>query len=432
VSSEGADSQAAAHRPRLVIVYDRHSLTPLELAEAARPICDLIWVLDLADPLLGPLQPLIRRLGTVVDTTGLREADILERVGLTPPDGVITFAERQLPLAAAIAAAFGLRFHSPATALLMSNKHDQRAALADAGVPGPAFWPLAGDADMAARERLADALRYPVVLKPQRGNASRNTSLVHDRAELLRMVEDPDGGPVDMLVEELLVEAHPREQQRFGDTFMVDSVVEDGRASHYALTRHFIPAPPFRGAGTFIPSDLEEPGAAQLIAATAAALAALGVDNGFTNTDLILTPDGPRVLEVNGRIGGEIHTLIELAGGSPLLREAMRFALGAPASEVAQLPLDGVGFAINYHAPATARRLLALDGLDAVAALAGVTRVVSHRQVGDTLDWREGTMSRIFTAYGVTSDHDQLSELHAQIYRSVAAGYDDVLNPSLS
>jgi hypothetical protein len=71
---------ATAVRPKLVVDYHSSSNPPFEIAEAARNLCDLTWVFDFTDPLLSPLLPLIRRLGTVVDTAGLSDAEVAARV----------------------------------------------------------------------------------------------------------------------------------------------------------------------------------------------------------------------------------------------------------------------------------------------------------------------------------------------------------------
>ena len=227
-----------------------------------------------------------------------------------------------------------------------------------------------------------------------------------------------------MLVEELLAEAHPREAQRFGDVLMVDSLISEGRIAHFVVAGHFIPAPPFRGTGSFIPSHLGDAETKAVFEATEAALRALGVDNGFTNTDLILTPDGPRVLEVNGRIGGQIPTLLQLAGTSPLLPEAMRFAVRESDGDVAPLQSENVAFCAMYQPPMEAQRLVELSGLDVVAQLPGVTQVIPDRRVGDAIDWRRGTMSRLLTVYGVANDHGHLYELYQQIQRSIVTRYE--------
>ena len=400
----------------------------MEIAEAARDFCDLLWVFDFTDPQLSPMLPLIRRLGEVIDTAGLRDSEVATHVALHHPDGVITFSEL-LPLAAAIAEESNLRFHSLRTAQLLTNKYRQRVALAHAGVPGPGFWPVPTDMDFTGRSDLATVLSYPVVVKPQAGSGSQNTYCVGDPATLLRLLDEARGGAEDLLIEEVLAEAHARELQRFGEVLMVDSLVLDGRVTHYALTGHFIPAQPFRGTGSFIPVHLNDAERKAVFEATEAALEALGVNTGLTNTDLILTPDGPRVLEVNGRIGGQVPTLLALAGASPLLPQVMRFAVRESDGGMLPLQTDHVAFCAMYQAPMEAQRLVELSGLDVVAQMSGITQVIPDRRVGDAIDWRRGTLSRLLTVYGVANDHDHLYDLYQQIQRSIVARYE-VAEPS--
>ena len=410
-------------RPKLVVVLHPFSISPLDVVEAAKDLCALLWVVDCTDPQLSPLLRLIRRLGAVIDTAGLSDEEVAARVALEHPDGVITFAE-PIALAATIAEECKLPFHSLRTADLLTNKYRQRVALANAGVPGPEFWPVASDCDPAELARLAEDLGYPVVLKPQYGSASQNTYRVDDPSTLLRVLGEARQEGRDMLIEEVLAEAQPRAVQRFGEVLMVDSLVSGGRVTHYALTGHFIPAQPFRGTGSFIPSQLDDRETKAVFEATDAALRALDIEEGFTNTDLILTPDGPHVLEVNGRIGGQVLELLTLAGESPFLSEALRFALGESDGFMPQLQSQRVAFCAMYQAPMEAKRLTELTGLDVVAQLPGVTRIAPDRHVGDAIDWREGTMSRLFSVYGVANGHDHLFQLYQEIQRAVVVRYE--------
>jgi biotin carboxylase len=280
------------------------------------------------------------------------------------------------------------------------------------------------DADASVTADLVSQLQYPVVLKPQDGSGSQNTCQVDDADTLRLLLDDARGRGEDMLVEEVLAEARPRGAQRFADVLMVDSFVTGGRITHYVVAGHFIPAPPFRGTGSFIPSDLDDGDTKAVLEATEAAIVALGVEEGFTNTDVILTPDGPRVLEVNGRIGGQIPTLLQMAGAPALLPEAMRVALRRSDGDIVPVQTDQVPFCAMYQSPMEARCLLELDGLDVVAQLPGMTQVVANRRAGDSIDWRQGTLSRLFTAYGMADDHDHLYHLYQQIQTSVVARYE--------
>jgi biotin carboxylase len=410
-------------RPKLVVVLHPLSISPLEIVEAAQDMCQLLWVFDCTDPLLSQMLPLIRRLGAVIDTAGLTDAEVAARVALEHPDGIMTFSDPIL-LAAAIAEESDLPFHSLQTADLLSNKYRQRIALAQAGVPGPGFWPVARDIDPAELAHLVQDLSYPVVLKPQSGTGSQNTSRVDDPTTLLRLLAEAGQRSEDMLIEEVLAEAQPRAVQRFGEVLMVDSFVSSGRITHYALTGHFIPAQPFRGTGSFLPSHLDDRETKSVFEATDAALRALGVEAGFTNTDLILTPDGPRVLEVNGRIGGQIPELLTLAGEFPFLPEVMRFALGESDGLVPQLQNERVAFCAMYQAPMEARMVVELNGLDVVTQLPGITRIRPDRHAGDAIDWRRGTVSRLFSVYGVAKGHDHLYELYQEIQQAVVLRYE--------
>ena len=411
-----------AELPKLAVFYEPHSVSIFDVSEAARDLCHLVWVIGWApDP---PAHRALTRFGEVVDVTGMGDEQIVEHVVAAQPDGVIVFNDVPMRLAAAVADALGLRFHSVATAQLLTDKFAQRTALAAADVPGPGFWPVDADADPAATEAIVAELSYPVVLKPKEGMGSRNTYLVTDADMLRRLLHEAQRDAEDMLIEEVITETHARDEQVFADVLSVDSLVSEGRIVHLVVAGHFVPAPPFRGTGLFVPSHLSEVEAKAVFAATEAAIRALGIRNGFLDTDLILTSDGPRVLEVNGRIGGQIPTLLQLAGAPPLVPEAMRFALRLSDGDVVPLSSGPVGFFTMYQSPVEAERLVQLAGLDVVAALPGVTNVVANLQVGDALDWQQGTMSRLFTVYGVADDHDHLARLYEQILGSVVVRYE--------
>jgi biotin carboxylase len=411
-----------AELPKLAVFYEPHSASIFDVSEAARDLCRLIWVIGW-DP-EPTAHRALSRFGEVVDVAGMGDTQIVERVVAAQPDGVIVFNDAPVRLAASVADALGLRFHSAATAVLLTDKFAQRTALAAADVPGPGFWPVYAETAPAATEAIVAALTYPVVFKPQEGMGSRDTYLVTEADMLWRLLREAQSDAEDMLIEEVITEIHPRESQEFADVLMVDSVVSEGRIQHIVVAGHFVPAPPFRGTGSFVPSHLSEAETKAVFAAAEAAIRALGIQNGFLNTDLMHTPDGFCVLEVNGRIGGQIPTLLQLAGAPPLLPEAMRFALRLSDGDVTLLPAGPVAFCAMYQPPVGAERLVQLAGLDAVAALPGVTNVVANLQAGDALDWQRGTMSRIFTVYGVADDHDHLARLYRQILGAVVVRYE--------
>jgi hypothetical protein len=205
---------------------------------------------------------------------------------------------------------------------------------------------------------------------------------------------------------------------------MVDTLVTPSGFSHFAVTGHFPRAWPFRGTGTYLPSHYGPDDLAAIRRSTEDALNALDVHSGFVNTDLVMTADGPRVVEVNGRLGGDIATLWRLAGGEPLLPKILRQALGDKDIIIEPAPSAVVSYSAVYQPPAEASRLIALDGAAALRDIPGLTAVAPHRRAGQELDWRRGFDNRLFSAYGVVPDHIELDRTYRQICETVTVTYE--------
>jgi biotin carboxylase len=287
-------------------VYDAVSITPMVLAEAASGMCRIVWVVDGEDPVLAPLIRLLRRMGEVVDRTGLDADAVAAAVAPHRPTGIVTFAEAQMPFTAAVAEHLALTYHSKATARLLADKYLQRRALHDAGLAGPAFWDVpipetGGDEDGRMVQALAERVTYPAVVKPRRGTSSAATARADDQRQLVDLVTRFGAQEGGLVVEEYLRDR--TEGGPFADDIAVELLAQDGRVWHLATTGKFRYAPPFRGRGCFLPSHVDTATAAALFTLAEAALHAVGIRNGFANVDLKLTPDGPRLVEVNGRLG---------------------------------------------------------------------------------------------------------------------------------
>ena len=59
-----------------------------------------------------------------------------------------------------------------------------------------------------------------------------------------------------------------------------------------------------------------------------AAIEALDVHSGCLHTEIKLTPEGPRVIEVNGRIGGGVPEMLYRAAGVKIVELTLQLALG--------------------------------------------------------------------------------------------------------
>jgi biotin carboxylase len=109
-----------------------------------------------------------------------------------------------------------------------------------------------------------------------------------------------------------------------------------------------------------------------------AAVAALGIEDGPTYTQLRIDADGPKVIEVAARLGGGHDAeLVEAAVGVPLNALAVRVALGEPVELPA--PVARAGGAVTRFLVASPG---VLEGVDVPEGLEGVERVRVYREAG--------------------------------------------------
>ncbi len=113
-----------------------------------------------------------------------------------------------------------------------------------------------------------------------------------------------------------------------GPEISVECVTVHGITTPVAVTRKFLgPEPLFQEVGHTVVAD--DPLLAQVGPVAEAALDALGVNTAVSHVEMRLTSSGPRLIEVNARIGGDlIGRLVHLATGIDLPAIAADIALG--------------------------------------------------------------------------------------------------------
>lgn len=391
--------------PRVGVLLDFGAASPMSVLAAARGLCEVVFLCDRALPYVASVLDDLAGLAEVRDITGGSGRPI-EGPRLA---GIVTFSEAQIRRAADIAQRDGLIHLSPAAAVAVTDKFVQRSLLSEAGLPGPRFRTVSEPGVLPAA--LAET-GLPAVLKPRMGAGSAHTCRVDSLAEAAgRLREFPPGA---FVVEELLLGDPSVAGPGFGDYVSVESVTVAGQVRHVEVTGKFPLAPPFRETGYVVPSTLSAQWRRAVLTVAEAALRALGVTAGVTHVEVKLTPAGPRVIEVNGRLGGYVADLVRRARRVDLVRLALAAALGRPA-EVPEPGYQRCAFQYFLTAPMDASVLRRLDGVDRLSRRPGIHHVEVFRQAGDRLDWRRGTLGYLGIVYGSAGDHDGVRELVAMI-----------------
>ncbi|WUH90339.1 ATP-grasp domain-containing protein [Streptomyces sp. NBC_00433] len=236
--------------------------------------------------------------------------------------GVMTWTEWMLVPTARLAEHLGLPSNTPEVMLACRNKAVSRTAFARAGVPSAASMKAATllEAGMAT-----DTVGgFPVVIKPAAYAAS--VGVIHvDRGEDLpgAFAFASAGAALSRESTEVLVEEYLD-----GPEVSVETVTFAGTTIPVAVTRKSLGSLPyFEETGHAVAAG--DPLLAQTGPVAVAAVRALGVEFGVCHTELRLTTRGPRVVEVNARLAGDmIGHLVELATGIQLARAAADIACG--------------------------------------------------------------------------------------------------------
>jgi biotin carboxylase len=393
-------------KPLLGVVYSPRSKPWWEIAEAATDLCRLLWIADKAE--LGPTARGLRKLGKVIDTAGCTADELVSAVRAARPDGITSYFDDDLPLQATLAAALGLTGPAVDVVARLNDKLLQRQALDSAGLPVPRFSTIKGVADRIEIDRLCETLSFPMLLKPRDGTGSRGIRSIADRNELAMALEEV-AAPSQMILEELAMDtAH---SDPWSDLACVETIVSGGTFSHLGIMGFFPVAPPFRLTGLFFPAALSQSDVRELLELTTASIRAVGENGaGYFRTEIKRTPDGWKIIEINGRPSGSTPTLIELASGVPVLQLCMRHALGEHVVVEGPVSSDRIAYRYIAQPPTTALRVGTISRLNELREHVGVLGIDVLKRVGDPVDWRNGGLDRVFQVTGTARDYIELAE----------------------
>ncbi|MFD3750304.1 ATP-grasp domain-containing protein [Streptomyces cyaneofuscatus] len=305
---------------------------------------------------------------------------------LWPVDRIASFSEVDQDRAAAIADRLGLPFNSPSTVRAVNDKRETRARLRAAGVESLPHRPVDSVADL---REFFDEAGPPLILKPSRARGSIGISLVRhasdiDRAFQRSVTASGPRIPPSPLLAERFVE---------GVGLCVDALTHQGEHHVLAVSETVVDPETQVDLAHVTPARLPEAAVRAVTAHVRAALDALGVESGLTNTDVILSPEGPVILETHLRASGNrIPELIRLATGTDIVRLWLRQIAGEDVAAVPELrrarpiPVHSRAAAVRFLTTGESGTLLGIDGWEEATTLDGVHHAARLAQDGAGLE----------------------------------------------
>ena len=334
---------------------------------------------------------------------GLLEADAAEVVNILDADELVRIAERHdvgglyvaaelaVESTAAATTRLGLPGVPPEVAHRMRSKLAMRRCLEEKSIPNPRF---RGVTNLDEAEAAGKELGVPIIVKPADANASKGVT----------KVEEPGALPAAFALALRYARAGTVLLEEFldGEEFGVDGLVCEERYILGGITAKERSAPPNRfDLGIFMPPPLPREAVDTIEKATGAALKATGFTSGTTHIEIILTEEGPRIVEMAGRPGGGRipSDLIPLCYGMDFVGDSLRIALGESTVEAAKCRRG----AALYWVSAEPGIVTGIHGIDQVRALPEVHDVVMSIKVGELVEPIVDCVTRDRIGYVITS-----------------------------
>ena len=264
-----------------------------------------------------------------------------------PIDGVMCIASDVPLTVASVADALGLPGIAVETARLASDKLSMKERFVEQAIPIPWFCGIQSKLHL---RRIVSEHGFPLVLKPVDSRGARGVLRITESVDLdwaynHSISFSPSGR---IMVEEFLD----------GPQISTESVLINGRAftpgftdRNYEFLDRFSPYIIENGGQQPSILTAEQQRAVSRTAERAAQ--AMGIRMGIAKGDMVLTKDGPRVIEIAARLSGGWFSTnqIPLATGVDLIGTAVKIALGEEVAEEDLIPQTQKGVAIRYFFP---------------------------------------------------------------------------------
>jgi hypothetical protein len=300
-------------------------------------------------------------------------------------DGLTTYHDGELDHVDAIAGELGLS--GVATIDQPWDKLVQRQVLADAGLTGIHASAVGSTSDLNSA---VNAIGFPAVLKPRRGVSSSGVALIENQADIEWQYQARNRWDGLLLESQLKPGIHPGHPGKLADYVSVETVSTD--IHHHIAIVDKLPLRITRRAGCGgadwihemggqVPTCLPDNVRRAVCDYVSRVLTVLGIRWRLTHTEIRLTPDGPELIEVNGRLAGYLAQMLRIGSGTDLVRTAIGLAAGQE-PEISQQPLSSAVMLLKPTFPDRAGVVRSAVTAADLLALPCVARVVEVATAG--------------------------------------------------
>ncbi|WP_342542138.1 ATP-grasp domain-containing protein [Paenisporosarcina sp. FSL H8-0542] len=316
-------------------------------------------------------------------------------------DGILTIAsDMPMRTVAAVSEELNIVGITNETAINVTNKASMRAVLKQRNVPVPIFFKVI---TLDEFNLAVNNFTSKFIVKPADNSGSRGVLLVEDITNDKFINNAFEYSKKHSRSGEIILEEYME-----GPEVSVETLSFDGKTHIIAVTDKMTTgAPKFVEMGHSIPSQVSHENKLQIERVALAAIKAVGINNGPSHTEIILTKEGPKVVELGARLGGDNITthLVPLATGIDMVEACIQIALGKnPAFDKS----ISMGSAIRYlNTPKG--KIRTISGQQEAMIMNGVKEIYINKTIGDTIQEINSSLDRV--GYVVAHSNDTLNAI---------------------
>ena len=300
------------------------------------------------------------------------------------PDGIMTLAT-DMPMRAIAGATtrLGLSGITMDTAIKSTDKGEMIKAFEEHNVEHPWYYIVESPEGF---ETIVDNVTYPCVIKPTDNAGNRGVSYAANRQELVDAYkysyENSRSGHV--IIEEYME----------GEEVSVEIIVYKGQVNILAITDKLtLGKPYFVEIGHAEQSQKSKEIRDAIADLATRAVKAVGIDNSPAHVEIMVTKEGPKMVELGSRMGGGCITthLVPLSTGIDMIECVMDMTLGI---EPDLTPKFDKGSALR-HIVGVEGVIESIDGIEDAQNTPGVIEVTMLKEVGSECHYFKNGSDRV-------------------------------------
>ena len=315
------------------------------------------------------------------------------------PDGIMTLAT-DMPMRSIAAAtqALGIPGISMDSAIKSTDKIEMIKAFKNHGVASPWFFEIDTFSEI---EKLKEAISYPCVMKPSDNSGSRGVTIINSSDELhdayIYSSNQSRNGKV--IIEEYLE----------GDEISVEIISYNGEPHILQVTDKLTTgAPYFVEMGHSQPSKFTGEILKRISDLAKSAVKAVGIQDSPAHVEMMVTKDGPKMIELGARMGGDCITthLVPLSTGIDMIKAAIDISLG----NIPDLEKKyNKGSAIKYF-DVKPGVIKSIKGIAEIEKIDGVKEIIFTKKIGDEITPIHSSLDRVGMV--ICQSFDRISAMH--------------------